>query len=608
MRPQATDDCSAETPAPANALLHRVVRTAATITLACACVFLLTFHSSCLYHVPAPDIEGKDIRLTLIHTSDIHSRILPYDHDPLYTEITLGLLPGRGPYGGIARIAHVVKREREKAGRSLYLDSGDLFQGAPIFNHFRGEPEIRGLSQAGLDVFALGNHEFDFGAENLVEQFEQWADFPVLAANYEFERQSQPFVGAFENLIKPFSLFNVDGLKVGVIGMGNLSSLTSLQEGGNSHGIIAFETLQTIQDHVNLLRPSVDVLILVGHIGLTEDQVIARNVCGIDIIMGGHHHVALNPPKLIPYDPDGEFVFGGSENDEDYLGEGEHTPMLGDCPDEWRRDTILAHPSAFAKFVARIDVIVRDGRIRSHKFELFPIDNTVPEDPDLKWLLDDYIEELNREFDLDRVVARAKVPLTRFGSTGGDSALGNFVAEAMQYRQFVETDFCITNSLGVRTDILAGDITLEQLYNVLPFDNTISTLYVTGKEVQEVLDFSTARSAERGCSSQIQVSNLSFTMNCRTGVAEDITIAGQPMQPDGVYEMCTNNYMANGGSGFRMLKRNTTREDTGISLRNAVIDYMRLSEELPTCYDEGVALEQCKSGLAIEDGRINNKF
>ena len=139
---------------------------------------------SCYYKSDTPNIVGKDIRLTLMHTSDLHSRVLPFDHAPMYTEQKLGLTPGRGPYGGIARVAYVIKRERAKAGRSLWLDSGDMFQGAPIFNLFHGEPEVRSMSKAGLDVFALGNHEFDVGPVNVVTQFKSWADFPILSGEF----------------------------------------------------------------------------------------------------------------------------------------------------------------------------------------------------------------------------------------------------------------------------------------------------------------------------------------------------------------------------------------------------------------------------------------
>lgn len=578
---------------------------------------------ACLYESNAPDLRDQDVRLTILHTSDIHSRILPYDHDPLYTEQQLGLAVGRGPYGGLARMAHIIKRERDKAGRSIWLDSGDLFQGAPIFNIFRGEAEVRALTEAGLDAMALGNHEFDHGPENVLQQFSNHAGFELLAANYEFEDDSKPFAKQFDITVKPFVVYNVDGLKLGIIGMGNLSSMNSLEDGANSLGILPKETLQTVQFYVNFLRPEVDLVVLLDHLGLTEDEVLARNICGLDLILGGHHHIALSPPKLIDYKPDEEYVAASPDIDAEVVSvdeegdesepakdphDGDPPRGIGECKPEHRRQTLLAHPNAFSKFVTRLDIVVRDRRIVSHKFQMFPIDVTVPEDPDTRDVLQDYLEEMSQTLLLDRVITTATERLQRFGSSGGDSMLGNLVAEAMQYRRYIETEFCVTNSLGIRTDILAGPITYEQMYNVMPFENTITTMIMSGLEVQELLDFATRSSAERGCNSQIQVSGVSFVMNCRTGKAEDIKINGEPLESARAYDMCTNNYMAWGGSGFRMLKRNTTKVDTGIPIREAMIQYMRDIPELPACYDPDTPLDHCEAGYAVSDGRIVTKF
>ncbi|MER2559866.1 MAG: bifunctional metallophosphatase/5'-nucleotidase, partial [Myxococcaceae bacterium] len=102
-------------------------------------------HGSCLPIVDGQNLDLLDqqIRLTILHTSDIHSRLLPYDFRPLRTDIDLGLIPEAGPFGGASRMASIIKRERKKADRVLHLDSGDSFQGAPIFNINFGEVEYR---------------------------------------------------------------------------------------------------------------------------------------------------------------------------------------------------------------------------------------------------------------------------------------------------------------------------------------------------------------------------------------------------------------------------------------------------------------------------------
>ncbi|MBS1123209.1 MAG: nutA [Deltaproteobacteria bacterium] len=184
----------------------------------------------CTVHQDQPDLEGQDIRLTFIHTSDIHSRLFPYTFTPNTFDKGYGLT--KGPFGGVARIATVARQIRASSNRSLWLDSGDCFQGAPVFNLFKGEAELRALSLAGMDGAVLGNHEFDLGAKNLFEKIDNWATFPLLAGNYGWD---DPPAGAqnadgrsLRDVIAPYAVYDVKGLKIGVIGMGNTSTITSI--------------------------------------------------------------------------------------------------------------------------------------------------------------------------------------------------------------------------------------------------------------------------------------------------------------------------------------------------------------------------------------------
>jgi 5'-nucleotidase len=117
-------------------------------------------------------------------------------------------------------------------------------------------------------------------------------------------------------------------------------------------------------------------------------------------------------------------------------------------------------------------------------------------------------------------------------------------------------------------------------------------MFLSGREVQELLDYVSARSSERGCSSQAQVAGISFVMNCDAQVAEGILVNGVPLDPAGTYELATNNYIAHGGSGFEVLERNTTQLDTGISIRDVVQSAIIQYQSLP------------QPGVAEEDGRI----
>lgn len=508
------------------------------------------------------DIEGHGVRLTLLHTSDVHSRLYEYSFTPSFTDNELGLQDDLGPYGGLAEMAYILRRERMQAGRVLHFDSGDSFQGAVVFNEFDGEAEFRAMSAAGLDAAVVANHEFDKGAQNLATQAATWASFDLLAANYDFADSELPYTTELEDLVLPSVMFDVDGLRVGVIGMANLSSLNSIYDQSNSMGIEVVEAGQAIPDEAAKLRTQgADIIIVVSHMGLDEDIENARLYSDIDIILGGHNHIALDPPIVV-------------ENE----ATGKRIPVV--------------HSGAFAKFVGRLDVVIQDGAVLSHDYQLFPVDSTVPQDPDVAEILMEYQEQLDYDLNLDQIIGYAETELTRYGTNNGDSMLGNLTAEAMRFYPGVETEIALTNTLGIRADVPAGNITLDTLYNSMPFDNSITTMFLSGREVQELLDYVTERSTERGCQSQAQVAGIRFVMDCGAFVARDIYINGVPLDQDGTYELATNNYIAHGGSGFEVFERNTTQIDTGISIRDVVKAAISAAGTLP------------QRGICEEDGRI----
>ncbi|WP_163868408.1 bifunctional metallophosphatase/5'-nucleotidase [Myxococcus eversor] len=650
--------------------------------------------ASCMPVVEGQDyhLEGQEVRLTLLHTSDIHSRLIPYDFAPLKTDQDLGLVPEAGPFGGATRVAAVLKRERARGERVMHLDSGDCFQGAPIFNINTGEAEFRFLSQARLDAAVVGNHEFDAGALNFTQQAKQNATFPLLAANYQWNdwRQNGSNETALET--SPYTIRNIKGLRVGIIGMANISSLNSIVEGGNSLQATPLEQNEVVRAYVSLLRPVTDLIVIVSHLGLTEDQdvvqgyeayyeygrarsfirrqdnpwqvlewfgpegeeksvvrVMIPGVSGVDVIMGGHLHVVLNPPQLLS-DPSG-------------------------------RKVVLAHSGAFAKFVGRLELVVKmpdvlgtgeGGEVVSQDYRVFPIDGlwcddamrryrydsnifwedgqfiqnpavraaldacAEQEDRQTTHLLQPYIIGMDMKLQLTNIFAYAPTDVTRRNnSTGGDSPLGNIAADSMRKRRRVDAQMALTNSLGIRDNLYAGVVSQESMFNVFPFENTINIMYLSGKEMQEMFDFVAERSSERGCVSQAQISGASFTMDCAQvqindlRIACDLSLAGAdcpqdnreghapwqclqdtstsstagrcyahpgtnivvgpaPLNPFGTYRVAVNDYIAKGGSGFNVLKRNTTRQETGISLRDSLIGYM---QDFCTCDDINAGYE-----------------
>jgi 5'-nucleotidase len=663
---------------------------------------------------------GQDVKLSLFHTTDWHSRIIPYAIlDVGENDRNQGLLPENSPFGGAARLATLLKCARIKdvtpskippaccclqpsmcpgfdptrkqvcctrqdgtcsgceatatcgvdpgdtftgltgSDRFAYLDSGDLFQGAPIFNAYAGEVEMRVMSYLRPDAVVVGNHEFDKGIDNYANQLVRWSNFPTIVANYMFNPARIPAAAILRDKTTPFVILNLDGVRVGVIGMGNFSSMVGIFRGDNNLGLEPLNPFQILQDLIDFLRPQVDFIIALSHMGLRgddnfnpEDEELIHNTSGIGLLLGGHLHILLEPPKIVL----------------DCVG-----PRCSRFGKVAPRPVLLMHSGAFLKYGVRLDVVIRDQNMVSYKQFVYPIDKRIPEDAIMNSLLEPYVFGVNRMFDLTRVHAYDFDKLQRFDPSGGDSQLGNLVCESMQKRRRVETDFCMTNSLGIRDVFPSGPLTDEQLFNVLPFENFITTMFLSGKEIQELYDYVTFRSADRGCNTQAQVASSTFVMNCAKIRAERITVGGsragcftdddcgtmnpatgapggeictdakkicpsgceklapdgscaefccpdksstaclscfRPIDPDASYALATNDYIAAGGSGFLVLQRNTTQFNTGISMRQAVIDFVAKQKTCPEATNAGLVGVPCINGQdpttpwATHDGRI----
>ena len=569
---------------------------------------------SCTVTREAPDLVGQDVRISVIHTSDIHSRLFPFHFEPNRFEREDGFSAENGPFGGAARMATVISEVRDRAPRSIWLDSGDFFQGAPVFNLFSGEAEMRTLSAMGIDGAVIGNHEFDLGSQNLFEQIDNWAQFPLLAANYEFDDPPNRDRRFLADVVAPYMIYDLDGVTFGVIGMGNWSSMTGIFDGGNSLGIRPRDDRQVVQEYVNLLRPQVDVVVLLSHLGLSEDEGLAAYEVddpnedlpleGVDLILGGHLHIVLNPPKVLPSDAHGN-------------------------------QTVLAHSGAFSKYVGVLDIVVRVGednadpdqrsRIVAFSYDNIPIDSRIRPHAGIADLLYPYARELHQTIDLDGVLAFVDRPeglrIVRNDPSGGDSQLGNLVARSMQIRSGIEADFSLTNTMGIRADFERGPLTVEEMFNVFPFENSITVMYLSGSEVQETLDFVARRSSGRGCRTQVQVAGVWFDMVCGSddcpggapACARNVHLGEDcrggnpsgpidpdrcaPIEPSGLYRVAVNDYIADGGSGFDVLERNTSKQYTDISLRDSLMDYLR---EQPTCDEDLVDFTDPDEATVVE--------
>jgi len=232
--------------------------------------------------------QNSDYKLTILHTNDQHSRIEPFDSS--YS---------RNPnQGGFARRAALIQKIRGEEKNVLLLDSGDIFQGTPYFNFFGGELEFKLMSMMGYDAATMGNHDFDNGLEGF-KKVQPNAKFPFLCSNYDFKNT------ILDGHTLPFKIFNKNGIKVGIFGVGiELSGLVGKKSYGET---LYLDPVETAQHYATFLRKEkkCDMIICLSHIGYDykddpkkiSDKILAAKTDGIDLILGGHTHTFLPEPQ-----------------------------------------------------------------------------------------------------------------------------------------------------------------------------------------------------------------------------------------------------------------------------------------------------------------------
>ncbi len=229
-------------------------------------------------------------RLTILHTNDTHSRLEPFPMDGSRNQ---GL-------GGVAARAKVIGEIRQKEEQVLLLDAGDIFQGTPYFNIYKGEPEIKAMQQMGYDACTMGNHDFDGGLENFANQL-QHAQFPVVVCNYDFSDTPM------EHRFKPYQIFRKGDLKIGVTGVGiELKGLVPDNLAGNTRYRDPIEQLNTTAEILKR-KKGCDLVICLSHLGFQYkenpnricDTILANETEFVDVVIGGHTHTFLNDPLLV---------------------------------------------------------------------------------------------------------------------------------------------------------------------------------------------------------------------------------------------------------------------------------------------------------------------
>jgi 5'-nucleotidase/UDP-sugar diphosphatase len=474
-----------------------------------------------------PDGSGH-VPLTILHWNDFHARNVPHEVERLDTATGERI---RYSVGGTANLIGYMNAHGRGQANVLVLNAGDDFQGSPISAITKGRSQIELMNIINPDVMVLGNHEFDYGHQNLRENISISA-FPIIAANLYDSLRASTFV-------PPATVKKLDGLTAGIIGLlpPDLPTL-SLKSSLEGLGMLPIDSV--VVYHMQRLRNdhNVNLIIVLSHMGVQQDTALARRVDGIDVIIGGHTHLAL------------------------------HTPLIVNR-------TIICQAGQWGRYLGKLQLVVdtRGDSVLSHSGQLIetllgkvPVDSVaLTRALAFEKLVDDELNTVIGTLEKDWVRA-----------WDGESNIGNWQADAM--RDFAGADIAFMNSGGIRKNMWAGPITKRDMWEINPFGNTFVTFAVTGATLTRMLEWQAAVKGE-----PMQVSGLRYSYDpLRPEGARlvDVTVAGRPINPERRYTIVTNNYVAGHLDKLLGMEEDVEITDLGVVDRDVFIDYVQRQQSI----------------------------
>jgi 5'-nucleotidase len=464
--------------------------------IALALVFTFITALSTFAQTGAAQVD-ETVRVTLLQVNDVY-QMSPVD---------------RGKRGGLARLATLRKIVLEESPHTLYLLGGDTLAPSVASNIFKGRQMIAAWNVTGLDYAVLGNHEFDFGDAILRERMRE-SKFVWLGSNV-FDRKTGKLFGD----MPPFIVREFGGVKVGLFGLLTTDTKQSSSPGPD----VEFrDPCQTANEMIKQLRGrGVRTIVAITHLTIENDKRLARCAPGIDVIIGGHEHSVLQSLS-------------------------ERTPIFKMGSD--------------GRNLGRIDLNIsrRDGRVESVDWEIIPVTDGVEEEPKAAAVIAEFEKRLSAELDLP--VGRTTVELDARQETNRsrETNLGSFIADA--YRKQTGAEVAIVNGGSIRSNTTYGPgaLTKRDVLSILPFENSVVKIEVTGAVLRSALEHGVSRvREERGAGLFPQVSGLRFTYDGRLAPGAritSVTIGNAPLDNGKTYTLALSNYVRSGGDGYTMFK------------------------------------------------------
>lgn len=499
---------------------------------------------SLLIVLAVPVMATTATTITILHTNDMHSRVLEGKYDGM----------------GLAKIKTLVNEYRDaNPGLVLLFDAGDALHGQTFSTLEEGASMISVMNEVGYDLMTAGNHDFNYGYERLME-LDAMADFNILAANVL--KDGNP-------ILNESQIFTVGGVEIGVFGL-TTSETTYKTHPDNVAGLVFEDSVVTAQRMVDYLTAQgVDVIVALAHLGSDADSTdtstrIAEEVDGIDVIIDGHSHTTL---------AEGMMVNG----------------------------TLIAQTGEYDKNLGVVTITVDGSMVTASASLITKADTTdTIEDATVAAL----IEGIQAEHEVILSEEVGSTPIVLLGERAyvrtGETNLGNLIVKAML--EETGADCAITNGGGIRASIDSGYITKGEIITVLPFGNYIITKSVTGAVIKEALEHGTA-SYPNAAGMFPHVGGMTYTIDIARPAGDrivNITIGGEPLELETEYILATNDFMAAGGDGYTMLDVETVNEFD--ALDEAVINYIQARGIVaPTLENKIMVID---SGYVVPDAPV----
>ena len=488
----------------------------------------LTFCSGAVKAAEYPGIVGIDI----LSVNDFHGALLE---------------AGRNP--GAAKFAAFLSSERARNPYcTVFLSAGDMFQGTPDSNLLYGKPVVEVLNALRLDAMTLGNHEFDWGLVKLRDRVAE-SNFPYVSANVR-EKDSKGRL----NFVKPYVFLERCGVKIAVIGI--VTPETAYTTSPRTVAPFEFRSPEAVVEELlpTLRAQGAEIIVVLSHLASYQDKktgdvtgdaaVLALQTPGIDAVVSGHSH------QIVAGKVAGVPVVQGYYNGR----------ALGRISLVYSRQDRKVLVSSVQALETPVKDVRPDAEIAAivagSQAEIAPVKNVS---------LGRTIEALPHD--------RNEL-----------SVLGEWSSDVI--RLAAKTDIAFQNGGGLRTSIPAGDITMGKLYEVMPFDNTIVTMDLTGEQVLAVLNHG-INSDKRG---MVQFSGLQVQIDSARPAGSQLLEVrlndGTLLDPAATYRIATNDFMADGGDQYSMFKQGRNITDTFMPVRDALADAVKQAGTLRVKYDD----------------------